>query len=95
MVRFEIKVYQSNLSLHFNPLKFKYKFDNICVVIHRFLGSNNHETYFTATQRSRVVWEILTTAVYGKRKRAEIGIERLIEEGVYSAAFPLHDVSGL
>ncbi|XP_060569747.1 anoctamin-7-like [Ruditapes philippinarum] len=57
----------------------------------RFLGSSNHETYFSTTQRSRIVWEILTTAAYGKRKRAEIGIERLIEEGVYSAAFPLHD----
>ena len=39
------------------------------------------------------MYEILATAAYGKRKRAEIGIERLVEEGVYEAAFPLHDVS--
>ncbi|KAH3784068.1 hypothetical protein DPMN_162019, partial [Dreissena polymorpha] len=58
--------------------------------LNRFLGSNNHETFFSSTQRSRIVWEILATAAYGNRKRAEIGIERLIEEGVYSAAFPLH-----
>ncbi|XP_052821331.1 anoctamin-7-like isoform X2 [Mya arenaria] len=57
----------------------------------RFLGSNNRDTYFSTTQRSRIVWEILATAAYGKRKRAEIGIERLIEEDVYAAAFPLHD----
>lgn len=59
--------------------------------LERFLGSSNHETYFTRTQRSRVVWEILTTTAYGKRKYAKIGIERLLEESVYSAAFPLHD----
>ncbi|XP_023932129.1 anoctamin-7 isoform X5 [Lingula anatina] len=57
----------------------------------RFLGNENHDTYFSSTQRSRVVWEILSTSAYGKRKRAEIGIERLLEEGVYEAAFPLHD----
>ncbi|KAL5013614.1 hypothetical protein ScPMuIL_007884 [Solemya velum] len=57
----------------------------------RFLGSDNHETYFTNVQRSRILWEILATSAYGKRKRAEIGVERLIEEGVYTAAFPLHD----
>ena len=59
----------------------------------RFLGSDNHDSYFTTTQRSRIVWEILTTAAYGKRKHAEIGVERLLEEEVYVAAFPLHDVS--
>ena len=59
----------------------------------RFLGSDDQDTYFTNTQRSRIVWEILTTAAYGKRKRAEIGVERLVEESVYVAAFPLHDVS--
>ena len=59
----------------------------------RFLGSDNHDSYFTTTQRSRIVWAILTTAAYGKRKHAEIGVERLLEEEVYVAAFPLHDVS--
>jgi len=39
------------------------------------------------------VWEILATTTYGKRKHAEVGIERLLEEGVYKAAYPLHDVS--
>ncbi|KAK7085085.1 Anoctamin-7 [Halocaridina rubra] len=56
-----------------------------------FLGSDSPETYFTSTQRSRIVHEILSTASFGKRKKGEIGIERLIDEGIYSAAFPLHD----
>ena len=59
--------------------------------LHRFLGSDNEETYFTPTQRGRIVWEILATTTYGKRKRAEVGVERLLEEGVYKAAYPLHD----
>lgn len=41
------------------------------------------------------VYEILTRTVYGKRKHAEIGIDRLLNERVYSAAFPLHEVAGL
>ncbi|XP_023213768.1 anoctamin-7-like isoform X2 [Centruroides sculpturatus] len=57
----------------------------------KFLGSENQEEYFTTTQRIRVVQEILQTAVYGKRRRAQLGIDRLVEEGVYTAAFPLHD----
>uniref|UniRef100_UPI00358E7897 anoctamin-7 isoform X1 n=1 Tax=Myxine glutinosa TaxID=7769 RepID=UPI00358E7897 len=59
--------------------------------ISRFLGSGNQDTYFSTTQRQRIVYEILAQTVYGKRKRAEIGIDRLMNEGVYSAAFPLHE----
>ncbi|KAK3592593.1 hypothetical protein CHS0354_001760 [Potamilus streckersoni] len=59
--------------------------------LYRFLGSENHDTYFMPTQRSRICWEVLATVAYGKRKRAEIGIERLLEEDVYTAAFPIHD----
>uniref|UniRef100_A0A665X608 Anoctamin n=1 Tax=Echeneis naucrates TaxID=173247 RepID=A0A665X608_ECHNA len=57
----------------------------------RFLGCDEHETYFTNTQRHRVVYEILASAVYGKKKRAEVGVDRLINEGAYTAAFPLHE----
>ncbi|XP_061424139.1 anoctamin-7 isoform X1 [Lethenteron reissneri] len=57
----------------------------------RFLGSENHDTYFTNTQRQRIMYEILARTAYGKRKRAEIGIDRLLSEDVYSAAFPLHE----
>lgn len=61
--------------------------------MHRFLGCDNPETFFPTRDRQRVAYEILAKTVYGKKKRAEIGIDRLIEEEVYSAAFPLHDVS--
>ncbi|XP_041377832.1 anoctamin-7-like [Gigantopelta aegis] len=58
--------------------------------LHRFLGSDDPDNFFTCTQRNQIVFEILSTAVYGKKKKAEIGIERLLEEKTYTAAFPLH-----
>ena len=35
----------------------------------------------------------MATAPFGKEKKGEVGVERLVDEGVYTAAFPLHDVS--
>ncbi|XP_043853427.1 anoctamin-7-like isoform X2 [Dromiciops gliroides] len=57
----------------------------------KFLGSDFPDSYFSNTQRHRVVAEILARTVYGKRKHAEMGIARLLTEGVYTAAFPLHE----
>jgi anoctamin-7 len=57
----------------------------------RFLGSDDRENYFTSVQRGRILYEILSTAVFGKKKKGEVGIDRLVEEGVFSSAFPLHD----
>ena len=59
----------------------------------RFLGSDEPDSFFSRAQRSRMVWEILATAPFGKEKKGEVGVERLVDEGAYSAAFPLHDVS--
>ncbi|XP_023120302.2 anoctamin-7 isoform X1 [Amphiprion ocellaris] len=59
--------------------------------MNRFLGCGDQGTYFTNTQRHRVVYEILARTVYGKRKRAEVGVDRLVNEGAYTAAFPLHE----
>lgn len=96
------------------------------MIIHlcRFIGSEDPETYFTDTERTRVCYEILETAPYGKRQKGEIGkciflvatkyrvrmiklrlwlwfhlhrcfsgVERLVAEGVFTAAYPLHVVS--
>jgi hypothetical protein len=61
--------------------------------IYRFLGGDNTDTFFANKDRQRIVCEILETTVYGKREKAEIGIERLLENNVYLGAFPLHEVS--
>uniref|UniRef100_G3WB35 Anoctamin n=1 Tax=Sarcophilus harrisii TaxID=9305 RepID=G3WB35_SARHA len=57
----------------------------------KFLGSDSPDSYFSSTQRHRVVAEILARTMYGKRKHAEMGIARLLAEGAYAAAFPLHE----
>ena len=59
----------------------------------KFLGNENKQNFFTRAQRSRIVFEILSTIVFGKEKKGEVGIDRLVEEGVFSAAYPLHDVT--
>ena len=58
----------------------------------RFLNHDDPTTLFSLRDRQQVAYEILATTVYGKRKDGEIGIDRLLDENVYSAAFPLHDV---
>ena len=57
----------------------------------RFLGSEDPDSFFTRAQRSRMVYEILATTPFGKEKKGEVGVERLVDEGAYQAAFPLHD----
>ncbi|XP_041032704.1 anoctamin-7-like isoform X1 [Carcharodon carcharias] len=59
--------------------------------LERYLNSNNHEDFFTNTQRHAIVYEILMRAKYGHRRKGQIGIDSLLNEKVFSAAFPLHD----
>ena len=57
-----------------------------------FLNHDRPTSLFSIRDRQKVAYEILAITVYGKRKLGQIGIDRLLDEGVYSAAFPLHDV---
>ena len=45
----------------------------IICIFDSFIGSENPETYFTDTERTRVCYEILETAPYGRRQKGEIG----------------------
>ena len=72
--------------------RLQYNKNNVLIFC-RFLGSDDPNTFFSRAQRSRMVYEILATTPFGKEKKGEVGIERMVEEGAYSAAFPLHDVS--
>ncbi|ETE73202.1 Anoctamin-7, partial [Ophiophagus hannah] len=56
-----------------------------------FRGSDNHETFFSNTQRHRILYEILSTTSYGNPKAGQVGIERMLNEEVFTGAFPLHD----
>ncbi|XP_020601882.1 anoctamin-4-like isoform X1 [Orbicella faveolata] len=56
----------------------------------KFLIPDNRDDFFTCAQRSRIVHRILMRTQYGE-KRNQIGIGRLINNGTYTAAYPLHE----
>uniref|UniRef100_A0A672H7S3 Anoctamin n=1 Tax=Salarias fasciatus TaxID=181472 RepID=A0A672H7S3_SALFA len=49
------------------------------------------QTFFKTTQRHQVLYEILARTPYGSVKQGEVGIDRLVNEQVFSAAYPLHE----
>ncbi|KAL5010642.1 hypothetical protein ScPMuIL_012947 [Solemya velum] len=53
------------------------------------------ETFFTSAQRSRITYTILSRCVYEENSsdlsKNKFGIKKLLSNGVYQAAFPLHD----
>jgi anoctamin-7 len=55
-----------------------------------YLNSEQREKFFTSAQRSRLVYDILQNAQYGDQD-SDIGIDRLLEHEVYTAAYPLHE----
>lgn len=59
----------------------------------RFLGSHNKDNFFKPTQRHQILYEILSRTTYGSMKKGQVGIDRLINDNVFSAAFPLHEGS--
>ncbi|XP_073346616.1 anoctamin-7 isoform X1 [Pagrus major] len=59
--------------------------------LQRFLGSDDRDTFFKTTQRHQVLYEILARTQYGLAKRGEVGIDRLLTEQVFTAAYPLHE----
>ncbi|XP_063349708.1 anoctamin-7 [Pelmatolapia mariae] len=59
--------------------------------LERFLGSDNKDTFFKTTQRHQVLYEILARTPYGSVKNGEVGVDRLVNEQVFTAAYPLHE----
>lgn len=59
----------------FRHCKIPVKINNFIIpnFFYRFIGSEKPETYFTDTERTRVCYEILETAPYGRRQKGEIG----------------------
>ncbi|NXE03857.1 ANO7 protein, partial [Lophotis ruficrista] len=56
-----------------------------------FLGSDQQDTFFSTTQRHQILCEILATTQYGCSGEQEVGVDRLLSENVFTAAFPLHE----
>ncbi|CAJ1066342.1 anoctamin-7 [Xyrichtys novacula] len=59
--------------------------------LERFLGSEDKENFFRTTQRHQVLYEILARTPYGSVKQGEVGIDRLLNEQIFTAAYPLHE----
>ncbi|XP_054290583.1 anoctamin-4-like [Macrosteles quadrilineatus] len=51
----------------------------------------DRESFYTSAQRSQVVWQILLRTKYDDGAR--VGIRRLLNNGTYISAFPLHEGS--
>ncbi|XP_026873488.2 anoctamin-5b isoform X3 [Electrophorus electricus] len=61
-----------------------------------FFLIGNQETFFPPSTRNRIVYYILTRCPYYKEDRKEkdkTGIKRLLNNGTYTSAYPLHDCS--
>uniref|UniRef100_A0AAY4D0S3 Anoctamin n=1 Tax=Denticeps clupeoides TaxID=299321 RepID=A0AAY4D0S3_9TELE len=52
----------------------------------------NKDHFFTPSMRSRMANYILSRAVYEPKGKTKFGISKLLDGGVYKAAYPLHDV---
>ncbi|XP_070544484.1 anoctamin-4-like isoform X5 [Ptychodera flava] len=56
-----------------------------------FIGIENKDDFFSPAERSRMVYEILERCKYDPDKGNKFGIEHLLSNGTYTAAFPLHE----
>lgn len=88
---FEVSGLHNTLTIYLDRQRLP-TFRLILFVRFRFLGSSNHDEYFTTTQRIRIVHEILQKTEFGRRRKAHIGLDRLLEESIFTAAYPLHEV---
>uniref|UniRef100_A0A8C7VZ67 Anoctamin n=1 Tax=Oncorhynchus mykiss TaxID=8022 RepID=A0A8C7VZ67_ONCMY len=60
-----------------------------------FFLIDDKETFFPPSVRNRIVYYILARCPYHKTDREDKkGIKRLLNNGTYGSAFPLHDVRG-
>uniref|UniRef100_A0A8C1W2L9 Anoctamin n=1 Tax=Cyprinus carpio TaxID=7962 RepID=A0A8C1W2L9_CYPCA len=58
-----------------------------------FFLIEDKETFFPPSTRNRIVYYILSRCQYSKEDKDKKGIKRLLNNGTYIAAFPLHDVT--
>ncbi|XP_062380914.1 anoctamin-5b isoform X2 [Sardina pilchardus] len=59
-----------------------------------FFLIHDKDTFFPPSTRNRIVYYLLTRVEYHKEERGEKdkrGVKRLLSNGTYSAAYPLHD----
>uniref|UniRef100_A0A8C5GQI3 Anoctamin n=1 Tax=Gouania willdenowi TaxID=441366 RepID=A0A8C5GQI3_GOUWI len=77
--------------MHPQPDYFTYPFEKTKT---DFFLINDKDTFFPPSTRNRIVFYILARCPYykeGRKDRDKTGIKRLLSNGTYTAAFPLHD----
>ncbi|XP_070758574.1 anoctamin-5b [Enoplosus armatus] len=77
--------------MHPQPDYFTYPFDKTKT---DFFLINDKDTFFPPSTRNRIVFYILARCPYykeGRKDRDKTGIKRLLSNGTYTTAFPLHD----
>ncbi|KAM9860742.1 anoctamin-5b [Aulostomus maculatus] len=77
--------------MHPKPDYFTYPFDKTKT---DFFLINDKDTFFPPSTRNRIVYYILARCAYykeGRKDKDKTGIKRLLSNGTYTAAFPLHD----
>ncbi|XP_041856401.1 anoctamin-5-like isoform X2 [Melanotaenia boesemani] len=77
--------------MHPEPDYFTYHFDKTKI---DFFLINDKDTFFPPSTRNRIVFYILARCPYyneGRKDKEKTGIKRLLSNGTYTAAFPLHD----
>ncbi|XP_077067557.1 anoctamin-5 isoform X6 [Siphateles boraxobius] len=70
------------------PDYFTYTFDKSKI---DFFLIEDKETFFPPSTRNRIVYYILSRIQYSKDDKDKKGIKRLLNNGTYTSAFPLHD----
>ncbi|KAL3994317.1 Calcium-activated chloride channel family protein [Acanthocheilonema viteae] len=58
-----------------------------------YVGHENPNTFFDDSERSRLVYDLLIRTKYDtcEAEKYRVGIQRLIKNGTYTSAFPLHE----
>ena len=56
-----------------------------------FLGVEDKETFFSRTDRIRMVERIMGQTPFNVEDEEDIGLRKLVYHGVFTAAYPLHD----
>lgn len=77
--------------------KLKYRINTNIYLYDLYSFDIRQDCFFTTAVRSRIVEFILDRQRFPAKSHTDMafGIERLIAEGVYTAAYPLHDVRSI
>ena len=60
---------------------------------HKFINYQDEDRFFDKVDRIYIVQHICSNTPFGEKREGEVGLKKLIYNGVYKAGYPLHDDS--